>query len=264
MKSPSDKLSRIAKSISPDDARHFAETKHDKLPEKASFDKSLDKAPRLEKQMTMDGQKQAVTRRSWDDARFESVVGALSKVKVPKVKKPEKEEQTVDMSKQSMAAQLGYALGKSAGAMGAPRPRSVLEYMLLRNMKQPEDVNIETSAGPFRAAQQYREPRMLAKPFYSRDKDMMNALRTLVQMRPGVLDKEQPDESDAVGFGLNLVGRNPSRYQLPPEAEAALNEPEEEAELSVVKTSAEAWLGNALAKTAGCGGKKKKKKAKGK
>lgn len=113
-------MAQIAKSISPDDARHFAETKHDKLPEKASLDKTVEKAPNLEKQMTMDGQKQAITRRSWDDARFESVVGALSKVKVPKVKKPEKEEQTVDMSKSAYSTEAWDQLLKSLRTGGSP------------------------------------------------------------------------------------------------------------------------------------------------
>ena len=251
--SPSGKLSQIAKSISPDDAKHFAETKHDKLPEKASLDKTVEKAPYLEKQMTMDGvkkqafdirprpaigvantpnpalisfllnydqtydpnvglslqqskalkkllgwrwyhtnpdeldalealmeqedaldrangqaqqpqvadrltprrdpeslaqeldrtrsavdsrvagahekilntsskplAKQAVTRRSWDDARFESVVGALSKVKVPKVKKPQKEEQTVDMNKSAYSTEAWDQLLKSLRTGGSP------------------------------------------------------------------------------------------------------------------------------------------------
>lgn len=61
----------------------------------------------------MDGQKQAVTRRTWDDARFESVVGALGKVKVPKVKKPKTEEEPVKMAKQSWDnKQLGAQIGQ--------------------------------------------------------------------------------------------------------------------------------------------------------
>jgi hypothetical protein len=78
-KAPSGHIADIAQSISKTDAKHFASTKHTGLPERKE---------------AMEGEKKAVTRRSWDDARFESVVGALGKVKVPKQKKPQMSEES--------------------------------------------------------------------------------------------------------------------------------------------------------------------------
>jgi len=101
--------------------------------------------------------------------------------------------------------------------------------VFMKNMKEPNPIEVRTTdMGFMPVAEHYREPRLLAKPFYNQRREFQNALELLAMMQPEVMDKEKPDSNTAAQFGITLAMRYPDRYRLPADARAALYGPEPE------------------------------------
>ena len=99
--------------------------------------------------------------------------------------------------------------------------------VFMKNMKEPNPIEVRTTDRGFMpVAEHYREPRLLAKPFYNQRREFQNALELLAIMQPEVMDREQPNSNDASQFGITLAMRYPDRYRLPADARAELDGPE--------------------------------------
>jgi len=127
-----------------------------------------------------------------------------------------------------------FLLGKQAAQDNkAPRLSSIVNKLALKDMPDPSVLSVAGEDGkdtPF--AVRYREPRMLAKPFYNQSKELQNALTILGIMQPEVMNQDKLTDQNWSHVGLNLAARYPDRYKMLPEMEAALgeeDEPEKEA-----------------------------------
>ena len=99
--------------------------------------------------------------------------------------------------------------------------------VFMKNMKEPNPIEVRTTDRGFMpVAEHYREPRLLAKPFYNQRREFQNALELLAIMQPEVMDREQPNSNDASQFGITLAMRYPDRYRLPADARVELDGPE--------------------------------------
>jgi hypothetical protein len=99
--------------------------------------------------------------------------------------------------------------------------------LLMKNLKEPNLVEVNTTDRGFTpVAENYREPRLLAKPFYSQRREFQNALELLASMQPEMLQRDRPNSHDAAQFGITLAGRYPDRYRLPADAKTESDGPE--------------------------------------
>lgn len=101
--------------------------------------------------------------------------------------------------------------------------------LFLRDRDTPLSMEIPTGKNNklFQLAEKYREPRLLAKPFYHNDeRALVEAMSTMAMIDPTLLERGSGSkpftQHDAASFGLNLKFLYPDRFRLPPDGERAL------------------------------------------
>lgn len=136
----------------------------------------------------------------------------------------------------------GAALGAGAYALANRKPRKKAKYprkeslpatqkaaaarekmggLFMKDMKQPRDLNVVTQVPGdstnyvIPIAERYREPRLLARPFYSRQREIQNALQLAKQNAPAQFasENETPDPMQAALIGHGLTRLYPDRYR---------------------------------------------------
>ena len=125
------------------------------------------------------------------------------------------------------------------------RPKTVekLAGLLMKSLKEPNVVEVNTTDRGFTpVAEHYREPRLLAKPFYNQRREFQNALGLLATLQPEMMQRERPNSDDAAQFGIALASRYPDRYRLPAAAQAEPDGPESKKKPPGEK-SARCWEG---------------------
>ena len=99
--------------------------------------------------------------------------------------------------------------------------------LLMKSLKEPNVVEVNTTDRGFTpVAEHYREPRLLAKPFYNQRREFQNALGLLATLQPEMMQRERPNSDDAAQFGIALASRYPDRYRLPAAAQPEPDGPE--------------------------------------
>jgi hypothetical protein len=125
--------------------------------------------------------------------------------------------------------------------------------LLMKNLKEPNLVEVNTTDRGFTpVAEHYREPRLLAKPFYSQRREFQNALELLASMQPEMLQRDRPNSHDAAQFGITLAGRYPDRYRLPADAKTESDGPEPKKKPSAEKKAESCGCGCAKEEECSC------------
>jgi hypothetical protein len=125
--------------------------------------------------------------------------------------------------------------------------------LLMKNLKEPNLVEVNTTDKGFTpVAENYREPRLLAKPFYSQRREFQNALELLASMQPEMLQRDRPNSHDAAQFGITLAGRYPDRYRLPADAKTESDGPEPKKKPSAEKKAESCGCGCAKEEECSC------------
>ena len=136
----------------------------------------------------------------------------------------------------------GAALGAGAYALANRKPRKEAKYprkkslpatqkaaaarekmggLFMKDMKQPQGLNVavqvpgDSTDYVMPIAERYREPRLLARPFYSRQREIQNALQLAKQNAPAQFasGNETPDPMQAALIGHGLTQLYPDRYR---------------------------------------------------